>query len=459
MSRVGRHARLRWWPHSLFGRVALILFLGLAAAHALTFWLVLQERGQASLRMMISYLAKDIASSVAILDRVPADERALWLGRIERPNYRFILDAPSDDTPNESPLALQVTAAIANALGRGYVIDAMTPRDGAQSMLLRVHLRLADGTPLAIEMSPPRLAVPPWVAVVLSVQLLLLALASWIAVRLATRPLVELARAADALGPELNGKALAEDGPVEVSRAAIAFNLMQRRIAGHVAERFRMLAAISHDLQTPITRMRLRADLLESTALRDKLHADLDAMQSLVQEGIAYARSAQGATEPLCRIDLYALLDSLVCDYGDAGQELSLSGKIDRSVVTRPHALRRVVANLVDNALKFGKDVEIHVDAALADEVSIAVRDRGPGIPASELSAVLQPFYRLESSRNRDTGGAGLGLAIAHQLAGALGGRLTLANRVGGGLEACLRLTLEVRGPSPMAGPAKSPLA
>jgi signal transduction histidine kinase len=443
---------LRLWPRSLFGRVALILFLGLAAAHGLTFWLVLQERSQASLQMMISYLSKDVATSIAILDRVPANERRQWLGRIDRPNYHFILDVPTAGTVDDSPLARQVTAALANALGPGYVINATTPTDVAGSTLFRVDLRLADGTPLAIDMSAPHLAVPPWVAVVLTLQLLLLALASWIAVRLATRPLAELAKAADALGPELNGMALAEDGPAEVSRAAIAFNLMQRRIAEHVAERFRMLAAISHDLQTPITRLRLRADLLESATLRDKLHADLDAMQRLVQEGIAYARSAQGVTERLCRVDLHALLDSLACDYLDAGQHLSLRGRTEHSIVTRPHALRRIITNLIDNALKFGTEVEIRLDATPADGVFITVRDRGPGIPASELSAVLQPFYRLEGSRNRDTGGAGLGLAIAHQLASALGGRLTLANRAEGGLDACLWLPP----PTDMSPPARA---
>jgi len=442
VSRIGGRALLRWWPRSLFGRVALILFLGLAAAHALTFWLVLQERGQASLRMMISYLAKDIATSVAILDRVPAGERVLWLGRIERPNYRYVLGAPAAGAPIDSPVARQVTGAVAAALGPGYEISATRPTDTADPTLLRVNLRLADGTPLAIAMSPPSLAISPWVAAVLWVQLSLLAVVTWIAVRLATRPLAQLAKAADELGAEFNGKALAEDGPIEVSRAAVAFNLMQRRIGDHVAERLRMLAAISHDLQTPITRMRLRADLLESPALRDKFHADLDAMQMLVQEGIAFARSTHAITESVCRVDLNALLDSLVCDYVDAGERLRLVGHIEHSIVTRPHALRRVIANLVDNALKFGRDAEIHIDAAAKDCVSIAVRDHGPGIPPTELSAVLQPFYRLESSRNRDTGGAGLGLAIAHQLARALSGSLTLANRAGGGLEARLLLPL-----------------
>jgi signal transduction histidine kinase len=442
VSRIGRRTLWRWWPRSLFGRVALILFLGLAAAHALTFSLVLEERGQASLRMMISYLAKDIATSVAILDRVPAGERPLWVGRIERPNYRYVLGAPAAAMPDDSPLARQVTAAVANALGPGYGISATLPTDAGDPALLRVNLRLADGTPLAIDMSPPSLAISPWVAAVLCAQLFLLAVVTWIAVRVATRPLAQLAKAADELGLELNGKTLSEDGPIEVSRAAVAFNLMQRRIADHVAERLRMLAAISHDLQTPITRMRLRADLLESAQLRDKLQADLDAMQMLVHEGIAFARSAQGITEPACRVDLNALLDSLVCDYVDGGERLTLAGHIEHSIVTRPHALRRIVVNLVDNALKFGRDVGIEVGAEARDHVLIAVRDRGPGIPPAELSAVLQPFYRLESSRNRDTGGAGLGLAIAHQLARALGGSLTLANRAGGGLEARLLLPL-----------------
>jgi signal transduction histidine kinase len=229
---------------------------------------------------------------------------------------------------------------------------------------------------------------------------------------------------------------------LEVVRAAKAFNAMQRRIADQLAERMQILAAVSHDLQTPITRMRLRADLLDSAALRDKLHGDLNAMQALVEEGIAYARSAQGITELPCRTDLYALLDSVVCDYVDAGQDIRLTGRFDRPLVTRPHAVRRVITNLVDNAIKFGRDVEIAIDAEPAERVSIAVRDRGPGILPTELKAVLHPFYRVENSRNRETGGTGLGLAIAQQLVAALGGTLTLLNRDGGGLEARFSLPI-----------------
>ncbi len=202
--------------------------------------------------------------------------------------------------------------------------------------------------------------------------------------------------------------------------------------------------------------MRLRADLLDSPSLRDKLHSDLNAMQALVQEGIAYARSAQGVTENTCRVDLHALLDSLVCDYLDAGEHLQFVGRIEQPIVTRPNALRRIVANLVDNALKFGECAEILVEVDPPHRVSIAVRDRGPGIPPSELSAVLQPFYRVERSRNRHTGGTGLGLAIAQQLAFALGGSLTLSNRDGGGLEARLTLPASPELPDESAPPSTS---
>ena len=157
-----------------------------------------------------------------------------------------------------------------------------------------------------------------------------------------------------------------------------------------------------------------------------------------MKEGVTYARTLHGATEVPCRIDPDALLDSLVCDYVDAGEPVSAARAASaHSLVTRPQALRRILGNLVDNALKFGGAAEITV-ATLprAAQSAIAVLDRGPGIPAESLDAVFEPFYRLESSRNRETGGTGLGLAIARQLALAMDATLTLRNRAGGGLEA-----------------------
>jgi signal transduction histidine kinase len=262
--------------------------------------------------------------------------------------------------------------------------------------------------------------------------------------------LARLAHAARTLDPAVAGPPLAEDGPREVALAARAFNALRRRIEQYLGERLRILAAVSHDLQTPITRMRLRAELLDDTALRDKLQADLDAMHALVREGLDYARSAHGVDEPPSRIDLQALLDSLACDYADAGAEVRCTGSPMLTLQTRSRALRRIVSNLLDNAIKFAGSAELSAwrdtESATGNAVCIAVCDRGPGIPADQLGAVTEPFYRVESSRSRDTGGSGLGLAIAEQLARTLGGTLHLANREGGGLEARLRLPYAIAG-------------
>lgn len=444
MTAMAKLSALRLWPRSLFGRIALILFGGLAAAHLLSLGLLLYDRAQTVSSMMIAYLAKDVASSIAILERVPAEERSQWLGKIDRRNYHYRLGTAADEKPLPSPTAQNIAAMIGRELGPGYTVRAVAAPGGADPLRFDVRLALRDGTPLSLELIPPDTGLSGWVLAALAFQLAVLALFTALAVRVATQPLEQLADAADKLGPDLRAPRLPENGPREVARASAAFNAMQQRISEHLAERTGILAAISHDLQSPITRMRLRTDLLDDAELKRKLHGDLAAMQTLIEQGIDLARSAGSRSEPFVATDVQALLESLVYDYADSGQRVDLSGRIDRPLVTAPHALRRIVTNLVDNALKFGGEVDIAMEAPAADRIVIAVRDRGPGIPEAQLGSVLAPFYRLEGSRNRNTGGAGLGLAIASELAKAIGGELALRNRDGGGLTA--QLTLPVRG-------------
>ena len=436
-------ARARWhWPRSLFARLALILCVGLALAQTLSFWLTVTERDQATTNLMMGYIEREVASSVALLDHLPPEQRTAWLPRLARRSYTFILGPGETGTSPEARLSARVERSISDGIGGDYPLTANAiPGDREH---LQVHLRLTDGAPLTIDIRPmSTVPLSGWLPVVLALQLAVLAACCWLAVRLATRPLNQLAQAADALGPDLKGERLSEDGPSEVARAARAFNAMQDRIAQYMAERMQILASISHDLQTPITRMRLRVDVMDDDAQGAKLRQDLLEMEHLVKEGVAYARTLHGTEEAARRIDLDALLDSIVCDYTDAGQDVALhSGSGGAlALVTRPKALRRIVGNLVDNALKFAGAAEIDVQAAPGGGAVIAVRDRGPGIPEDQLDAVFEPFRRVETSRNRDTGGTGLGLAIARQLALAMGGTLTLRNRPdGGGLEA--RLTL-----------------
>ena len=426
------------WPRTLFVRLVLILSLGLALAHALSYVLIMSERREATVGLMIGYLEQDVASSVALLDRLPAAERAAWLPRLERRTYRFSLGPGDPGHAPDSAHSRRIAEAFMDAIGKRYKVTAYAVPGHPDRV--QAHVILSDGTALTIDMRPAGLPVSNWLPAVLLGQLVLLAAFTWAGVRLATRPLAQLADAADRLGPDLKTEPLPESGPQEVTRAARAFNAMQARIAGHMAERTQILAAISHDLQTPITRMRMRADMLDDGVQRDKMNRDLREMEALVKDGVAYARTLHGALEAPCRIDPDAMLDSLVGDYQDAGRAVTLRGTAGASFATRPHALRRILGNLVDNGLKYAGAVEIGVEAPAAGELVILVRDFGPGIPETELEKVFEPFYRLEASRNRDTGGTGLGLAIARQLASSLGGALELGNHPQGGLEARLRI-------------------
>jgi len=427
------------WPRTLFARLALILCIGLVLAQTLSFWLTLTERDQATTNVMMGYIEREAASSVALLDHLPPAERAQWLPRLARRSYEFILGPGITGTPPDARLSKMVAKSIADGIGTEYALTVNAVPGDKERM--QVHLKLTDGTPLTIDMRPMSgVPLSPWLPLVLALQLIVLAACCWLAVRLATRPLHALAAAADTLGPDLKAARLPEDGPSEVARAAKAFNAMQDRIATYMTERMQILASISHDLQTPITRMRLRVDVMDEGPQHAKLQQDLQEMETLVKEGVAYARTLHGAAEAPIRIDPDALLDSLVCDYVDAGKEVSLHGAVGAALVTRPQALKRILGNLVDNALKFGGAAELEVSAQADGAVTIAVLDRGPGIPAESLDAVFEPFVRLETSRNRNTGGTGLGLAIARQLTLAMDAKLSLHNRTGGGLEA--RLTL-----------------
>ena len=409
-------------------------------AHGLSFSAQFYERYISARTAMLGNLENDVSTSVAILDRLPANERANWLPRLDRQNYQYLLNAGENGEPmggHDVPMAAK---SISDALGEHY---ALTFRDipGVQKHF-QAHLTLADGSPITVDVRPAALPVAYWLPVVLLLQLALLLGCTWFAVRLAVRPLTRLAQAVETLDPNAHPTPLDEQGPTEVAHAAAAFNQMQKRIAEYLKERMQILAAISHDLQTPITRMKLRAEFMDDSADRDKLWSDLSEMEHLVREGVAYARSVHGATEASHRIDVDAFLDSLVFDYQDMHKSVSLSGKSAVVLDTRPHALRRVLVNLVDNALKFAGAAELEVGSTATGDLSIKILDRGPGIAEDELVQVMQPFYRVESSRNRGTGGTGLGLAIAQQLAVAIGGSLTLSNRVGGGLCAQVRIAL-----------------
>jgi len=435
----GGKSRSGWWPSTLRSRLFLILLAGLAVAYGLSFSILFAERYMSAKAVMLGTLESDLATSIAVIDRLPANERAEWLDRLSRGSYRLVLGPGLPGVPDLSGRGAEIAERIEEAAGNKFPLRVEAiPSDGKR---LQGHLTLSDGSPLTIDVTPRGvMPLAEWLPYVFAAQMVLLILCTWFAVHQAVRPLGALAAAADALDPNKKVSPLSESGPSEVANAARAFNAMRDRIAHYLEERVQILAAISHDLQTPITRMRLRADMAEDTPEKDKLVSDLREIERLVQDGIAYARSSHGNGERTSRIDLASFIDSIAYDYQDTGKAVAVAGIVQGTAVTKPHALRRILTNFVDNALKFAGAAEISVERKGEEAIVITVLDRGPGIPDDKLEAAMQPFFRLETSRNRDTGGTGLGLAIAQQLAVSVGGAVRIYNRPGGGLGAEISL-------------------
>lgn len=436
---MGGKSRFDWWPRTLRSRLFLILFAGLAVAYGLSFSILFAERYMSAKAVMLGTLESDLATSIAVLDRLPANERPDWLDRLSRGSYRLVLGPGLPGVPDLSGRGAEIANRVGQAAGNRFPIRVEAiPGD---HMRLQGHLTLSDGSPLTIDVTPRGvMPLAEWLPYVFAAQMVLLILCTWFAVRLAIRPLGELAAAADALDPGKKGSPLNEGGPSEIAHAARAFNAMRDRIAHYLEERVQILAAISHDLQTPITRMRLRADMADDSPEKDKLVSDLREIERLVQDGIAYARSSHGNGEKNARIDLASFIDSIAYDYQDTGKAISVAGIVQGTAVTKPHALRRILTNFIDNALKFAGAAEISVKRSGEGNTVITVTDHGPGIPDDKLESAMQPFYRVENSRNRDTGGTGLGLAIAQQLAISIGGQVRIYNRSGGGLAAEISL-------------------
>lgn len=433
------------WPRTLFARLMLIWLIGIALVLAISVALFINERHRYARDVLAEGIAREVVSAVDVLDRLSPEQRVEWMETLGRRRLRFLPGEPPADGRRVDSAA-PLTDALRRALpDRAVAVVELPAHSGRFSPHPRVvaTVTLADGQPLTVRLPGPLFAPPartPPESLLASLLALIVgvSLLSWLAVRIATRPISQLAAAADALGADPERSPIDLRGPVEVARAAQAFNRMQQRIRQHVGERMRILAAISHDLQTPITRLRLRAELVDDDALRTKIQSDLDAMQALVKEGLAYARSLD-ATAVEQAIDLDALVDALREDAADMGWDVKVSGHIDTPCHGRVDALRRALWNLIENGVKFGGRVEVAL-AQSAAAFDLRIRDHGPGLPDAELEKVFEPFYRTEASRSRETGGSGLGLAIARNLLRAQGGEVQLTNHPAGGLEAHVTL-------------------
>ncbi len=330
------------------------------------------------------------------------------------------------------------------------VRPANRPRElairGAPTGMVVIELEFPDRGWLVLDANLPR--PRPWHSREFLIAFALMTVAaaalSFWAVRRLTGPVALLAEAAERLGRDVNAAPLPERGPDEVVRAAIAFNTMAARIRRFVQDRTFLLTAIGHDLRTPITRLKLRAEFIDDDEQRQKFMNDLDELDAMVSATLVFGRDTAD-TEPAVPFDLVALLRTVLDDAADArpdlAERLSFEGPGHLTVGGRILALKRSFANLVGNALKYGGSAHVLLTHE-GDLATVTVEDDGPGLPPDEVERVFEPFYRVEDSRNRETGGTGLGLPICRNILRAHGGDVVLGNRVGGGARAVVTLPM-----------------
>lgn len=288
--------------------------------------------------------------------------------------------------------------------------------------------------------SGPRPPPRPWYGgplVPLSFQLISLVVAAWYGAKLLARPIQRLSDAAERLSENLDSVPLDESGPREARQAAITFNLMQKRIREQVQQRARMLGAVSHDLRTPLSRLKLRLEQIDDEKLQGQMRQDLNDMISMLDATLSYLHE-QRTSEAVQWLDVQALVESMCENAQDQGADVQVDGHC-APLQVQPMALRSCLNNLLDNALRYAGHACIRLQDS-RQALRILVIDHGPGIAEDQREAVFEAFYRLEGSRNRNSGGVGLGMTIAREAARRLGGDLTLAETPGGGLTAQLDL-------------------
>jgi signal transduction histidine kinase len=459
---------LSFWPRSLFAQLFAAVFIGVVAATLISVFLVTRDRDrtlvQASVREW-SRRVVDMTASMQLLQPAERTEASALLQNWPRPQYRRPRPPPAPvleplfETPGiPTPLPdfrQSLEQQLRFVFGPGYLVSvtptvdpktsAMTlSRLGAEAFerggpMYDVSVAVPGGDKLLFRLAQGQRVAPLPRSLLFNLTLLavLVAIALYAVTRGITRPLSALARAAEAVGRDLRQPPLLVRGSREVRDAARAFNTMQERMQRHVDSRTRVLAAMSHDLKTPLTRLRLRMATLEDADLQVRVERDLDEMESMVRGALTLLRGLND-DEPAEAVDMNDLLATLQGEFAEMGTPFTVQGRARLLYAGKPMALKRLLTNLISNATNFGGGVSVEVEDGSA--VVIHVRDQGPGLAPEHLARVFEPFYRVESSRNRDTGGTGLGLCIARDIAQAHGGELTLANLPQRGLQATLTL-------------------
>ncbi|MBH0238557.1 ATP-binding protein [Methylobrevis albus] len=493
---LARLPRLRLFPRSMAWQLVALLIAVALAAQALTLVLLVDERRNAIQIANREQVLSRTASLVRLIEETPASVHQRILdtasgGRLtftvdpeasvtrapqsrgeiavtgalsemldDAPDIRAAIDIDRPPRPRDRAREAERKAAeggpetaeerirreqrAAERLERWRAREAERerdgrPRHGAAGVTAAISVPLADGRFLNVfaQFGPPPPLLGPAFYSTLAITLAMVLVVA-LSVRRITRPLRALGEAADRFGRGESVAQLPETGPIEVKQATAAFNAMQERIGRFVTDRTRLLGAISHDLRTPLTALRLRAEFVDDDEIRAKLIETIDEMSRMTEATLAFARE-DASHEPARAVDLAALVAAVADDFADMGEAVSADVPARLDLVVRPTALRRALRNLIENALRYGGAARVTLKEG-TDDLSIRIDDDGPGIPPDRMDDVFEPFLRLETSRSQDTGGVGLGLATARSIVHAHGGEIRLANRPEGGLSATIHL-------------------
>ena len=449
---------------SLRIQLVLLIIIALGIAQFVSLWLFADERSLA-IRAALGFEAAGRAANVArLIEEAPADLRPSIIRAANSPLVRFDLGTKPlvqhSDHSDGGLVETRVRALLNDSYSRDIRVElhqiqgAILPLPNLSHEMTEMHLAMMRGELSAIEMNlsisiaggqwlnvSTRFERPPiqWplysmLTFGLTAMALLVAV-SWFVMTGLLGPLRRLAGASERLGRGEDIDALPERGPQEVRELTAGFNRMQDRLTRFVADRTRVLAALGHDLRSPLTAMRVHSEMVEEDETRESLVATVEEMQSMVEATLTFAKGLSG-NEPMQDVDLQSFLEAL---RGDMVVPFVLSDGPEVTVRLRPNAIRRALRNVIENAVRYGGSATLGWISA-DGEIEISVTDRGPGIPTAELERIFDPFFRLEESRSLETGGHGLGLSIARSILRAQGGEISLANHQDGGLIATIRL-------------------
>jgi signal transduction histidine kinase len=414
-------------------QIALVILLGGIASSTMVGLLVartLPERGPPP---HPSRVTAELGTIARLMESLPREERPLMAALHGRWNIGVTLEGTHSPSPQTS-----LPVFFARELPSGVTAVAAVPEGRFDEAFL---VRLSDGQSVFLQAfvrRPPMLLSPLGLGMIV-LGILMVTVSIWVTLRIVA-PMGRFAAAVEQFGLRGEGDALPERGTAEVRKATSAFNLMRERIQRLIEDRTRTVIAISHDLRTPLTRLRLRAEQVTEPELKQGMLRDMDVMETSIAGALSYLREG-GVPEAFELVDLPSLVETICDRFADAGFAVSHRMPQRLAVLARPQAISRAITNLVENGTKYASSVVVRLDVQAPGWAEIVVEDDGPGIPDEEKKAVLQPFYRAAAARE-SSGGFGLGLAIAAEVARLHGGSLTLYDRAPNGLRVCFRLPL-----------------